>query len=114
LFESNEYKQYEYIFKARSKASQAQIVIINHSLLIQDTHSTQPIFGQIQNLIIDEAHNLEDTLTDAMIKNFSLQSLKESIDKTQNILNKANFHIDNLDKKFENLFTQIAFLFDLF
>ncbi len=114
LFESNEYKSYEHIFKARSYASIANIVIINHSLLIQDANSTQPIFGQIQNLIIDEAHNLEDTLTDAMIKNFSLQSLKESIDKTQNILKKANFHIDNLDKKFENLFTQIAFLFDLF
>lgn len=114
LFESNEYKQYEYIFKARSKASQAQIVIINHSLLIQDTHSTQPIFGQIQNLIIDEAHNLEDTLTDAMIKTFSLQSLKDSIDKVQNILKKSNFQIDNLDKKFENLFSQVSFLFDIF
>lgn len=114
LFESNEYKSYEYIFKARSHAATSNIVIINHSLLIQDANSTQPIFGQIQNLIIDEAHNLEDTLTDAMVKTFSLQSLKDSIDKTQNILKKANFQIDNLDKKFENFFSQIAFLFDLF
>lgn len=70
LFETNEYKPYEHIFKARTDALASNIVIINHSLLLQDASSSQPIFGQIQNLIIDEAHNLEDTMTDALIKAF--------------------------------------------
>lgn len=114
LFDSNEYKMYEYVFKARNHALTSQIVIINHSLLIQDKASLQPIFGHIQNLIIDEWHNIEDTLTDAMIKSFSLQSLKDSISHVENTLKKQNFPIDNIDKKFENLFLQINFLFDMF
>lgn len=114
LFDSNDYKFYEHIFKARNKAQNSNIVIINHSLLIQDAVSTQWIFGQIKNLIIDEAHNLEDTTTDANIKQFSLQSLKESIEKLENILKKSNFTIDNIDKKFENLFSLISLAFDLF
>ncbi len=114
LLESNDYKNYEYIFKARSKAQKSNIVIINHSLLVQDASSPQPIFGQIKNLIIDEAHNLEDATTDANIKQFNLQSLKDSIEKIQNSLKKANFFIDNLDTKFENLYSQINLSFDLF
>lgn len=114
LFDSNDYKFYEHIFKARNKAQISNLVIINHSLLIQDAASAQPIFGQIKNLIIDEAHNLEDTTTDANIKQCSIQSLKESIEKIENILKKSNFTIDNLDKKFENLFSLISLAFDLF
>lgn len=113
LLESNDYKTYEYIFKARSEAQNSNIVIINHSLLIQDSNSSQPIFGQIKNLIIDEAHNLEDTTTDALIKQFSIQNLEEAIDKITNILKKSNFSIDNLDKKFENLHSLISLSFDL-
>lgn len=114
LFENNDYKYYEHIFKARTKANKSDIVIINHSLLIQDASSTQPIFGQIKNLIIDEAHNLEDTITDALIKSFSLSSVKDSIDKILNILKKSNFYIDNIDVKLENFYSQVTLLFDIF
>lgn len=114
LLETNEYKYYEYLFKARSQAQSSDIIIINHSLLIQDASTSQPIFGQIKNLIIDEAHNLEDTTTDANIKQFSLQSLKESIEKIQNTLKKSNFFLDNFDNKLENLNSLISLLFDLF
>jgi len=65
-------------------------------------------------LVIDEAHNLEDATTDANIKQFSLQSLKDSVEKLQNTFKKQNFTIDNLDKKFENLFFMISLIFDLF
>ena len=114
LFESNDYRNYEHIFKARARAQTSNIVIINHSLLVQDSTSNQPIFWQIKNLVIDEAHNLEDATTDANIKQFSLQSLKDSVEKLQNTFKKQNFTIDNLDKKFENLFFMISLIFDLF
>ncbi|MDD5770345.1 MAG: helicase C-terminal domain-containing protein [Candidatus Gracilibacteria bacterium] len=114
LFESNEYKLYEHLYKARTIAQNSNIVIINHSLLIQDSTSSQPLFGQIKNLIVDEAHNLEDTTTDALKKTFSLQSLQESIDKILNIISKSNFVIENLDNKFNNLFGLVALSFDLF
>lgn len=113
LLENNDYKNYEHIFKARNKAQKSNIVVINHSLLIQDANTTNSIFGQIKNLIIDEAHNLEDTTTNALTRQFSLLSLKESIDKTLNILKKSNFFIDNLDKKFDDIYSHISLVFDL-
>lgn len=114
LLDENVYKVYEHLFKARSHAQNANIAIINHSLLIQEATSSQPILGQIKNLIVDEAHNLEDTTTDAFRKSFTLSGLGESIGKILNILNKSNFHIDNLDKKFENLTSLVSLSFDLF
>lgn len=114
LLDSNDYKSYEYLYKARTIAQKSNIVIINHSLLIQDATSSQPIFGQIKNLVIDESHNLEDTTTDALKKSFSINSLKESIEKILNTLNKSNFTIDNIDIKFRNLQALISLSFDLF
>lgn len=114
LLDSNDYKSYEYIYKARIKAQKSNIVIINHSLLIQDATSSQPIFWHIKNLIIDESHNLEDTTTDALKKSFSLNNLKESIEKILHILQKSNFTIENIDHKFQNLQSLIALGFDLF
>lgn len=114
LKDNNKYKYYEYIFKARSLAIKSNIVIINHSLLVQDINSISPIFWQIQNLIIDEAHNLEDTTTSALKKSFWLNNLKENIDKILSILNKNNYFIDNLDNKFWNLSSLVNLVFDLF
>jgi Rad3-related DNA helicase len=69
--------------------------------------------GQIKNLIIDEAHNLEDATTDALTKEFSLKSLEESLNKILTTLKKSNFFIDNLDKKFDYIYSHISLLFDL-
>ena len=44
LKDENDYKMYEYLFKSRTNASISNIVVINHSLLIQDVSSTTPIF----------------------------------------------------------------------
>lgn len=113
LTDTNEYKHYEYIFKARSIAQKSNIVIINHSLLIQDITSSAPIFGQIKNLIIDESHNLEDASTEAFKKTFSANNLKDYFDKVIQIINKNNFVIENIELKFQNILSNIYLVFDI-
>lgn len=50
-----------FLMKARNNARNADIVIINHSLLFSDLVTDNSILGDYGNLIIDEAHNIEKT-----------------------------------------------------
>jgi len=52
------YKQC-FLMKVRENARQADIVVVNHSLLFSDLASENSILDEYQNLIIDEAHNIE-------------------------------------------------------
>jgi len=47
-----------FLQNARQKAEKANILIINHSLLFSIFQSEQATFGDIEYLVIDEAHNL--------------------------------------------------------
>ena len=114
LREDNPYKYYEFAFKARYLWQNSNIVVINHSILLQDIKNNSPIFWEIKNLIIDEAHNLEDTTTDALKKTFSLENIWESFWKIKNSLNKHNQIIDNLDNKVWNILNAVSLIFDLF
>lgn len=60
------YQQQDFLEKAREKAQSADIIVINHALLINDTVSETPILPEYQYLIVDEAHHLERTTTDAL------------------------------------------------
>lgn len=48
---------------ARERADQAHIVVVNHALLLSDLVYGGSIIPDYQNLVIDEAHNLEDEAT---------------------------------------------------
>jgi predicted DnaQ family exonuclease/DinG family helicase len=73
----NPYIQYEYIAKARKRAQTADIVIINNHILFQDIFSGGKILGWVKNLVIDEAHNLEDVVTQALKKRLSIPEISE-------------------------------------
>ena len=62
-----------FFFKARKEAEEAQLVVVNHSLLLTDIRfkdKEKGILPKYQRLIIDEAHRLEDVA----IQVFSKQS----------------------------------------
>lgn len=111
--QENPYKNHEFYVQARNKAQESNIIVINHSLLLQDVVKTPSLFGQDYFLVVDEAHNLEDSATDAWMKKFSLKSLKDTIDVIQKTLKKQKNIVDNLDNIFQTLFLQVEFLFDL-
>jgi len=50
-------------YKARKKAEAAHIVITNHALLIADAKIENRALPEYSNLIIDEAHHLEEAIT---------------------------------------------------
>ena len=75
------YYQECYFFKARKQASDAQLLIANHSLLFSDLayrmENDSSLLPDYQRVILDEAHNIEDTATEHLaVKVSSLQLLK--------------------------------------
>ena len=48
---------------AQRLAQSAQILIVNHALLVADALTDQPVLPDYQYVIIDEAHHLEDAIT---------------------------------------------------
>ncbi len=53
------YYQKCFVMKVRREALRAHIVVVNHSLLFSDLCLENSILGSYQNLIFDEAHNIE-------------------------------------------------------
>ncbi len=53
-------------FKARKKAEAAHIVISNHALLVSDALSENAVLPNYKYLIADEAHQLEDAVTNGL------------------------------------------------
>ena len=73
----NPFKNFEFLYKARSSAKDANIVIVNHALLTQDTEdASSKILPDVEYLIVDEAHNLENVATESFKHTSSLQMLE--------------------------------------
>jgi len=66
----NIYREYEFIDAARNRAKKSNIVITNNNILFRDILWDGNILWELKNLVIDEAHTLEDVAT---------SSLKESV-----------------------------------
>ncbi|MCK6578085.1 MAG: DEAD/DEAH box helicase family protein [Anaerolineae bacterium] len=66
-------------FRARQEAENAQIVIVNHALLMADTVSSSPVIPAYDYVIIDEAHQLEDAATNSLGRRLDAASLHRQI-----------------------------------
>lgn len=77
--------------KARQKAQNADLIIVNHSLLLSDLKIGDTILPKYRYLIIDEAHHLEEEGTRQFSADFSLrefQRIIQQITRKRDILNK--------------------------
>jgi ATP-dependent DNA helicase DinG len=112
LTEKNNYRRYEYLFKARVRLESSNVIIINHSLLFSDINTETTVLWKIQNLVIDEWHNIEDSVTDSLKQSYSLNNLNEQFDIIEKILTKINAKkIEFLQKKW-NLISKLELLDD--
>lgn len=112
LDEKNDYKKYEFLFKARTRLDCSNVIIVNHSLLFSDLNSETWVLWKIINLVIDEWHNIEDTVTDSLKQNYSLKSLLEHFELIEKILTKINSNkIDFLRLK-DNLISKLELIDD--
>jgi DNA polymerase-3 subunit epsilon/ATP-dependent DNA helicase DinG len=53
-------------YKARLAAESAQVVIVNHALLLADIATGNRVIPEYRYLIVDEAHHLEDATTNGL------------------------------------------------
>ena len=60
-------------YKARKKAETAHILITNHALLIADARIDNRALPDYYHLIVDEAHQLEDAITDGLSRRIEQQ-----------------------------------------
>ncbi len=64
-----------YVHKMREKAAKAQLLVVNHTLLLLDTQMEGWLLPQRDIVIIDEAHHLEDEATRAFTVTVSSRSI---------------------------------------
>ena len=76
-----------YVHRARAEAEVADIVVVNHALLLADAEIGGGLLPEFQHLVIDEAHHLEEAATRGLrqeVDGPGLQALIERLgDKTQ-------------------------------
>lgn len=65
--------------RAREKASQADLIIVNHSLLFSDIKTQEALLPKYNYLIIDEAHHLEDEGAKQFTETFSLREVLKKV-----------------------------------
>jgi DNA polymerase-3 subunit epsilon/ATP-dependent DNA helicase DinG len=66
-----------FVLRAREKASMANIVIVNHALLLANATQNEQILPNFDHLIIDEGHRLEDVATDHFGSMISIKSVED-------------------------------------
>ena len=72
---------------AKEKAKQADMVIVNHSLLVRDfLEKRNELIPNYDYLVIDEAHHLEDEASNQMSSNLSQESTDRYIERLNNLL----------------------------
>jgi predicted DnaQ family exonuclease/DinG family helicase len=74
-----------YLQNVRKNAFKSDLVIINHSLLFSDMASENAVLGAYSHLVIDEAHNVENSATKYLGFEFNYYIMK-------NLLNRVNYN----------------------
>jgi DNA polymerase-3 subunit epsilon/ATP-dependent DNA helicase DinG len=55
-----------FYYRARKQAEAAHVIVVNHSLLMADAATENRVLPEYHHLIVDEAHHLEDAVTDQL------------------------------------------------
>ena len=90
------YHEQCFVMKIRKQAENANLVIINHALLLSDAANEFSVLGNYSHLVIDEAHNLPNTA--AVHFGFDI-TMQELLNITRKLLTKGDFQygiINNL------------------
>ncbi len=91
---------------ARKKAKAADIVITNHALLAQEASSIlggeegkPSVFGEYQNLIVDEAHDFADSLSGATTSEINPKEIGKFVTKAAQYLHLADEGSNGITEK---------------
>jgi DNA polymerase-3 subunit epsilon/ATP-dependent DNA helicase DinG len=70
-----------FLYRARSRAEGAHLVVVNHALLLSDSASERKVLPDYRHLIIDEAHNLEEEATHQLGFQMAQRALFDFLDR---------------------------------
>ncbi|MBA4336323.1 hypothetical protein C0416_00930 [bacterium] len=106
---NKEYASACYLMKAREMAQNADIIITNHALLLNDTIGPSQVLPEYKYLIVDEAHQLENEATNALSINLTVDIMQYPLKRLQEILKRFPDHTDDI----ETLIHKIEIFFGL-
>ena len=85
------YKQGCFLMRARQKAEKANLIVINHSLLMQDAIAESPLLPEYDYLVIDEAHHLEKIATDTYTQHLAFNFFHRPFEKLHKFFEEITF-----------------------
>jgi predicted DnaQ family exonuclease/DinG family helicase len=113
--EDPEYLSGCYLMKARKKAEKANIVIVNHALLIQDAIADSQLLPEYRYLVVDEAHHLEKVATDSLTISISFNNFLRPFEKLQTAFpNGTNKAVTESAKELVSIISKIISRIDIF
>lgn len=69
-----------FMLQARKRAEEADVVIVNHSLLFSDIKTGNNVLPEYHELVIDEAHHLHQSALEQLGNEISFEQLTHSLD----------------------------------
>jgi ATP-dependent DNA helicase DinG len=96
-----------FYFEARKRAEKADILVVNHALLLADAASGGSILPPYQLLIVDEAHHLPDIATDAFSRSISNRGIRILLGKAVKRLNPPGNLINDIEHLSGQLFVRL-------
>ena len=112
LTDKNPYKAYEYLYNARETAEKSDIVIINHSLLFAELQNSFYTLGTPEHIIFDEAHNIEDSITESLRKKASLSYITDLFNMIGIIFDRKNIAKIPLSRATDTYITHLSYVLD--
>src|SRR5262249_49352907 len=96
-----------FYFEARRRAEKADLIVVNHNLLLADAASMGNILPPYQLLIVDEAHHMPDIATDAFSMTVSNRGVRMLLGRAAKQCNPPPHLLGDVENAAGRLFMQL-------
>ncbi|MCP8968783.1 ATP-dependent DNA helicase DinG [Ectobacillus ponti] len=87
--------------RAKHRALFADLVITNHTLLLQDLQQEESLLASCEHVILDEAHHIEETASQSLGRQFSCMQFQLLLSRIGTLdTNEVLFHVYELAKEY--------------
>lgn len=70
-----------FVHRARARAERADLVVVNHALLVADAETGGGLLPHFEHLVVDEAHHLEDAATQGLRRELDVAALNALLER---------------------------------
>jgi ATP-dependent DNA helicase DinG len=101
-----------FYFQAKRDADKADILVVNHALLLTDAASLGAILSPYELLIVDEAHHLADVATDVFSTSISTGGVRALTSRAVKKVGAPAALIQEIESTADGFFRDLAMRFD--